>query len=219
MELNAINNYQGVNSYGISGFVSVNNDNRQQNQINPEVEIHTKRSNIATTLKPLINDISNLNQIKQDFQKQQDVLYKIKESVTKNENTDMSKFVEKFNFIQDSIDKKLKEVIESHDYFDGLYGAKRLSPDEIIKQVQEKMEQIKEAISITDKRVQDLQEEASKKINDEIFKSKEQTPTKQYNFGKESSDFSNNNLNNIAGNIVFAQGNINPAQVYKEVLY
>jgi len=219
MEVNTVNNYQGIGNFGVGSAVVVDNKNKNQHQINPEIELNQKRSNVATTLKPIIYDISNLTQIKQDFQKQYDVLNKIKESVNKNENTDISKFVEQFDAIQDSIKDKLQKINESRDYFDGLYGAKRLSPDEIIKQVQKRMEKIKEAISVTDKKVQDLQEEANKKINEEIFKSKEQTPIKQYNFGKESNDFSNNNLNNISGNIVFAQGNVNTTQIHKEVLY
>ena len=210
MDINVVNGYQNIGQYGIKNNVAVNNNLQSKNtQIGYNYEIQVKRSNIAATLKPLINNISNIMQIKSHFQEQYNLL----------NNSTTTNYIDKYNSLQDNIEKKIKQLIESHDYFDGLYGAKRYKPEELMKNKNKIMQNIKENIINLDKKVQELQNEATKKINNEIIKSKEQTPIKQYNFGKESSDFSSNNLNNIAGNIVYAQGNINPANIQKEVLY
>ena len=187
------------------------------NQTNvPSNEINIRRSDIAVSLKPILSDMSVVSGIRQDLLQQ----YEVTNNIAKTNSTQINNsYAITYNNIQDDIDKKVHSLIESKDYFDGLYGAPKLDIPAMVKQAKEKAKQVQEQLDKTQKYIAQLQQKAIKKIDQEVIKSKEQSPIKSYDFGKESSDFSANSLNNIAGSIVYAQGNINTTQIQKQVLY
>ena len=216
MAINNIQNYR-LDSYGLSQFQSTQtNLGKQKEHFMPsDVSNLQRRSDIATSLKTIIMDISAISKIKHNLIIQQKALLGINQTNSYELN---SKYTNMYNEAQENIDKGIESLVESKDYFDGLYGAPKLNISEMIKNAKEKAKDIEDALEKTNKKILQLQYQATKTIDKEMIRSKEYISS-SFDFGKESSDFSANNLNNIAGSIVFAQGNVNVSQVQKQVLY
>ena len=225
MELNQISNNIDF---------TIQNDYMNLNKITPsEIDKVSDTSGIKSDIVSLDQNFGNTSNIafqfrddmKQlaDIQKTETLVQTQKETVTKlefvvNNEPDINNAQKEVNDLMDSYNNGVKvvysnlnELIEdrenddSHIFFDGILGSIPMSVEEINKAVQQQKENLGQIEEVLNNQTTQLVDKFEKAIVEEKEVSVE--VTKQVDFGKESVDFSNNNLQGIASAVVSTQPN------------
>ena len=185
-----------------------------------------KRSDLASLLKDAILNISKNQQALNNLSEQSNVLNKLQEVastliksetpkiITSEAQLTMEEFINKFNNLTQDFNKRFAESQDdttSRTYFDGLIGAKPLSPSEIIDAVERQMKIINQNSETATKEIQEFKSKAIETIEKEIAESNAKAPFEPIDFGKNISDFTSANINNIVGSVATVQANAIPA--------
>ena len=185
-----------------------------------------KRSDLASLLKDAILNISKNQQALNNLSEQSNVLNKLQEVastliksetpkiITSEAQLTMEEFINKFNNLTQDFNKRFAESQDdttSRTYFDGLIGAKPLSPSEIIDAVEQQMRTIRENSEVVIKEIQQFRSKAMETIEKEIAKNNAKAPFEPIDFGKNIGNFTSANINSVVGSVATVQANAIPA--------
>ncbi len=188
----------------------------------------TKRSDLATNIGGLMNNIATTTSISANTDIQMETMDKM-QSLVSNIQTgtltqeqaqpDVAKNIIEFNEKAEKINIEIKgnDDIEnkSHTFFDGMFGSIPLDLEGLEQAVVSKKEELVISKKVTNEQTELFKQQAQKVIETEVVKAEEASPFKEINFGKESADFSANNITNIVGSIVSSQANAIPPHAQK----
>ena len=235
MELNKLDNssLNGINNNlshinKSSAAEKVSELNKNSINISIDSDHASNRSNIAYQLSESMNSLATTETISSMLNNQLTTIDNIQEQVSKlvdGSNTaeqiqpDVANFISKYNISVDSITDKISNLEdlkgESTTYFDGAAGAMPLDVDMINSEIASKRSEL----ATTLKKVQEVNEfflkQAQGVISSEVDIAQESSKIKNIDFGKESSDFSANNINAVAGSLAGSQANAVAAQVMR----
>ncbi|HFU76828.1 MAG TPA: hypothetical protein ENK66_11350 [Arcobacter sp.] len=239
MEITEINNSYINNSTDVSTLSSSVNlkalENAKSVQLDSssftlDIDTSFRRSDFATTLKESLNQLavnqSNIQQVNQ----QREILSSIHnaaQSLLSSENFEITQnevqpqiesSIQTYNSISANLSKNFAEYQEdttSRGYFDGILGAKPLSPGDIIKAIEEQQKFLDMSSNKAQENVQEITTRAKQTIGAEIEKAAARAPYEPVDFGKNTSDFTSTNINSIVGSVISAQANAIPAHSQK----
>jgi hypothetical protein len=239
MEITEINNSYINNNADISTLSSSINlkalENAKSVQLDSssftlDIDTSFRRSDFATTLKDSLNQLAvNQNNIQQ-LNEQREILSSIQNAaqnlqssenfeITQNElQPQIENSIQTYNSISANLLKdfdKYQQDTESRAYFDGILGAKPLSPGDIIRAVEEQQRILDTNSNKAQENVQEIKTRAEQTIGAEIEKAAARAPYEPVDFGKNTSDFTSTNINSIVGSVVSAQANAIPAHSQK----
>jgi hypothetical protein len=194
-----------------------------------DMDISLRRSDFANQLKDSLNNLAINQQKIQYINKQEKILDTIQNDVMQlqsstnfevSQETIQPKIEASINEYNTNIDYRteftqFQETTQSQSYFDGLLGAKPLSPSDIRKAVEEQMQYLKQINSEASQNIEKTERKALKTIGDEIEKVIARAPYEPVDFGKNTTDFTSTNINSIVGSVVSAQANAIPAHSQK----
>lgn len=184
-----------------------------------------RRSDLSLSLRDLMVNISDSQMSLKNLNSQSNILATLKNAavdVISSENStsleDLQPSVEellsKYNYLSSDINKnfqKYQEDTQSHNYFDGMLGAKPLNPAEIIDAVEKQIKIVESEKKFFNDNFEKTVSKALEVINVEIDKSNKEAPFKNIDFGKNTADFTSANINNVLGSVVSSQANAIPA--------
>lgn len=184
-----------------------------------------RRSDLSLSLRDLMVNISDSQMSLKNLNSQSNILATLKNAavdVISSENStsleDLQPSVEellsKYNYLSSDINKnfqKYQEDTQSHNYFDGMLGAKPLNPAEIIDAVEKQIKIVESEKKFFNDNFEKTASKALEVINVEIDKSNKEAPFKNIDFGKNTADFTSANINNVLGSVVSSQANAIPA--------
>lgn len=184
-----------------------------------------RRSDLSLSLKSMMDNISS-NQISlKNLDLQSNILTTLKEAsistVTAENPTSLEdlqpsveELLSKYNYLSSDINKnfqKYQEDTQSHNYFDGMLGAKPLNPAEIIDAVEKQIKIVESEKKFFNDNFEKTANKALEVISVEIDKSNKEAPFKNIDFGKNIANFTSANINNVLGSVVSSQANAIPA--------
>jgi uncharacterized protein with von Willebrand factor type A (vWA) domain len=201
-------------------------DASTQSTYSLNIDSNYKRSDLANVLKDTISNISQNQIASSNLEQQKNILNNIQEAATKivQSNTpettadevqpEVAEFISQYNNLSVDVNKAFQESqgdTESHAYFDGVLGAKPLSPSEILEAVEQQMKVIKEQTQLVDTDLQKFETKALDTIGKEIAQTNAKAPFEPVDFGKNMANFTSANINNVVGSVATAQANAIPA--------
>ena len=237
MEINHVNNNPLNDIQNVQS--SVHPQNVQRQNVNDEIQYHSNSYELDTNVSPRRSQLSNeLNQFMHDISDAQVQLSTIS---VKNEILDniasLSLKIDKSKTSEDINQQLQPSVLELIQKYDDLEQKDKINVDldsshknsnlsqtlnegsvniqsinQAILEQKESNEQNKITIS---ENIQDIKERAIETINSEIAKIEVQKPYQNIDFGKNVSDFSSSNINNIVGSVALTQANAIPVQAQK----
>ncbi len=237
MEINHVNNNPLNDIQNVQS--SVHPQNVQRQNVNDEIQYHSNSYELDTNVSPRRSQLSNeLNQFMHDISDAQVQLSTIS---VKNEILDniasLSLKIDKSKTSEDINQQLQPSVLELIQKYDDLEQKNKINVDldsshknsnlsqtlnegsvniqsinQAILEQKESNEQNKITIS---ENIQDIKERAIETINSEIAKIEVQKPYQNIDFGKNVSDFSSSNINNIVGSVALTQANAIPVQAQK----
>lgn len=194
-------------------------DAQESSSYSVEVDSEAKRSNLSTQLEDTISQIahnqvtlSQLNEQSELLNTIEDLATQIVESQTPVVTADevqpqIEEAISQYNELAKSLSERFKESQEdtnSKDYFDGILGAKPLSPADILKAVEQQREIVQEREQVVQTQTQELEQQALETIGNERQESAQNSPF-------EPSDFaSSNDLSSVSGSVIASQANAQP---------
>jgi flagellin-like hook-associated protein FlgL len=190
-----------------------------------EVNAGIRRSDLSISLKSMMDTISDSQISIRNLEEQSNILTRLRVTSTASLNSDtqtsleilqpsVEQLLEKYNYLSENINKnfeKYQEETNSHNYFDGMLGAKPLNPAEIIDAVEKQAEIVRAEKKFFGDNVEKVADKALEVINIEIDKSNKEAPFKNIDFGKNTANFTSANINNVVGSVVSSQANAIPA--------
>ena len=233
MELTQLNNL-GFSDVGQSGIgqvqakksVEVDSDNKPLKKVD-QIELQNQtQSSFASSIMNNIKQISNTRNLQNTVSKQLEIVNQIEQSISSVVSGTSSKqslddiqpqiknLMDNFNNYSNTISTSDNTVSidlsdeKSRVYFDGILGAKPLSSEEILAEVQ-----------IQRERLQNINKTANNEVLNNIQKSKDmfntqkqeleikQPQIKNVNFSVESSNFESKTLQNMDGSLINIQAN------------
>ena len=193
-------------------------NNALTHSINSKIDINNQ-SKFITKLTNNINRISNLQNIQSNILDQTNIINKINLNLQNsysskqldNIQPTVKDLMDDFNNNSTIID--LNQIITEQDsekstaYFDGILGSKPLNPSDIMQEIQKKLEFLKSVKSSANNLFESTTKDVKNTINQEIELSQINSPLKQIDFSKESSNFTSKNIKNNEGSVVTSQAN------------
>ena len=237
MEINHVNNNPLNDIQNVQS--SVHPQNVQRQNVNDEIQYHSNSYELDTNVSPRRSQLSNeLNQFMHDIS---DAQLQLSTISVKNEILDniasLSLKIDKSKTSEDINQQLQPSVLELIQKYDDLEQKDKINVDldsshknsnlsqtlnegsvniqsinQAILEQKESNEQNKITIS---ENIQDIKERAIETINSEIAKIEVQKPYQNIDFGKNVSDFSSSNINNIVGSVALTQANAIPVQAQK----
>lgn len=201
-------------------------DNSTQSTYSLNIDSNYKRSDLANVLKDNLSNIAQSQTTLNNLNNQNDLLNNIKQAADKIVQSDtpevtadevqpeVESFIAQFNNIAQDINKSFDSSqgdTESQAYFDGMLGAKPLSPSEIIEAVEQQMKTVKEYTQVVSKELDQLETKALDTIGKEIEQSNAKAPFEPVDFGKNMANFTSASINTVVGSVATAQANAIPA--------
>jgi len=221
-DVSTLSNAVNVKSLSQSQQIDVDG----KNSFTIDTSVVNKRSNLTDTLKEFMDKLTT-NQTTQSMLNQQSTILndlksmmqtikeaEVPDDVANEIQPTVQEHLSQYNTLSSDISKnidKFQEDTDSTAYFDGILGAKPLSPSEILDQVEKQMELVKIKQDHTSNELQKVEHKALDTIGKEITKSKEEAPFKPIDFGNHTSNFTSANINNVIGSVVTSQANAIPA--------
>lgn len=187
----------------------------EDNIVNSEQNF--SNSNISVMIKDDMEQLKNIQNLENVVEAQKVTVEKLEIVVKKNEvnindaHKEVNQLLNNYNEGSVRFYPNLNDFVKeqkndkSSMFFDGVLGSIPLSPMEIRKAIEEQKENLE---SIT-KSLNNKTAEVTQRFDKTIEKEKEVSfeMTKQIDFGKESKDFSNNNIQGIASAVISTQPN------------
>lgn len=212
-------------SINIHALEKIDFNKEISNSFSLEVTSEPRRSDLGISLKVMMDNISSSQISFRNLNEQSSILTTLQDatqnSITTNDISSLEdllpsveELMSKYNYLSSSINKnfaKYQEETDSHNYFDGILGAKPLSPEEIIKAVEQQIEIVEKERKFFEDVIQKETQKGLEVINVEIDKSNKEAPFKNIDFGKNTADFTSANINNVVGSVVSSQANAIPA--------
>ena len=204
---------------------SVNNDvkvelEKSSTKLNLNIQIDTdSQSAFSDKLTSTINRVSDLQNMQSTINNQINIVNEINLSIQNSSSTEqldtvqptIKSLMDNFNSNSNQIDFNQlvldQDSLDSTAFFDGILGSKPLSPSDIMEATQNKMMLLNSMKSTTNTSFYEAINEVKSTIVQEKQTSQENSPFKEINFGKESADFTSNNVNNTVGSIATSQAN------------
>jgi hypothetical protein len=201
-------------------------DDGPQSTFSLNIDSNYKRSDLANVLKDTIANITQNQITSSNLEKQTTILNNIKDAATQIVQSDtpevtadkvqpqIAEFISQYNNLSVDVNKAFQESqgdTESQAYFDGVLGAKPLSPREIMETVEQQMQVVKEQTQIVTKETQKFETKALDTIGKEIAQNNAKAPFEPVDFGKNMANFTSANINNVVGSVATAQANAIPA--------
>ncbi|MEA3553540.1 MAG: hypothetical protein U9R39_03935 [Campylobacterota bacterium] len=177
------------------------------------------QSTFSNKLTNSINTVSNLQNMQSNIDNQINIVNEINFNIQSSNAPELLDAVQpKIKSLMDNFNTNSKQVdlnqlildqesADSTAYFDGILGSKPLSPSDIMEATQNKMMMLESMKSTTNNSFDEAVNEVKNTISKEKQISQENSPFKEINFEKESSDFTSNNINNTIGSIATSQAN------------
>ncbi len=211
-------------SINIKALEKVDITKDSSNSFSVEVNATDRRSDLSLSLRNIMEDISNSQISLQNLSEQSTILSDIKNTISIGISSDsqisldevqpsVEELMSKYNSLSSDINKnfqKYQDETESHNYFDGMLGAKPLNPAEIIDAVDKQIEIVKSEKKFFNEDVEKTTDKALEVINIEIDKSNKEAPFKSIDFGRNTANFTSANINNVVGSVVSSQANAVP---------
>lgn len=212
-------------SINVKALEKVDLSSESSNSFSLDLNAVERRSDLSLSLKSMMDNISS-NQISlKNLDLQSNILTTLKEAaistVTAENPTSLEdlqpsveELLSKYNYLSSDINKnfqKYQEDTQSHNYFDGMLGAKPLNPAEIIDAVEKQIKIVESEKKFFNDNFEKTANKALEVINVEIDKSNKEAPFKNIDFGKNTADFTSANINNVLGSVVSSQANAIPA--------
>ena len=204
---------------------SVNNDvkvelEKSSTKLNLNIQIDTdSQSAFSDKLTSTINRVSDLQNMQSNINNQINIVNEINLSIQNSSSTEqldtvqptIKSLMDNFNSNSNQIDFNQlvldQDSLDSTAFFDGILGSKPLSPSDIMEATQNKMMLLDSMKTTTNTSFDEAINEVKSTIVQEKQTSQENSPFKEINFGKESADFTSNNVNNTVGSIATSQAN------------
>jgi len=198
----------------------VNNDvkvelEKSSTKLNLNTQIDTdSQSAFSDKLTSTINRVSDLQSIQSNINNQINIVNEINISIQNSSSPELldtvqptiKSLMDNFNSNSNKIDFNQlvldQDSADSTAFFDGILGSKPLSPSDIMEATQSKMMLLESMKTTTNTSSDEAINEVKSTIVQERQTSQENSPFKEINFGKESADFTSNNVNNTVGSIV-----------------
>lgn len=214
-----------ASSINVKALEQVNLSKESNNSFSLEFNLQERRSDLSLNLKTSMDSISSSQVSLRDLNTQSDILTNLKETVLNATSLgsqvsldDLQPSVEdllaKYNYLSSNINKnfgKYQQETDSHNYFDGILGAKPLNPAELISAIDKQFEVVQSEKKFFNDNVEKVTNKSLEVINIEIDKSNKEAPFKNIDFGKNTADFTSTNINNVVGSVVSSQANAIPA--------
>ena len=196
------------------------------NSFNVEVQAINKRSNFAANLQESFTQLAQNQNFSKQLTQQQDILSKMQEMAGELQNSESPQTLEvsiqpkiessitQYNSISANLQKdfeKYQETTKSHHYFDGILGAKPISPADILKAVEDQQRLLDSMQQNNTQEMKQVVSRAKETIGEEVSKAVANAPFKPVDFGKSMTDFSSETINNVVGSVISAQANAIPA--------
>jgi len=213
------------NSINVKALEKVDFSKDNTNSFSIDLNTVTRRSDLSLSLRSMMENISDSQVSLKNLDLQSNILTTLKDAsvnATSFENQvsldDLQPSVEellsKYNYLSSDINKnfeKYQKDTQSHNYFDGMLGAKPLNPAEIIKAVDKQIEIVKAEKEFFSDNFEKTSSKALETINVEIDKSNKEAPFKNIDFGRNTANFTSANINNVLGSVISSQANAIPA--------
>jgi hypothetical protein len=217
-DLSTISNLS--NTVNVEALQKTNNT-ELSNSFVVEDQSQKPRSDLSNALKDFIKDISQAQNTSSQLNSQSTILSELKSlanEITKSSTPEV---------VADNIQPEIQNLLETYNtnisslkdlengdstvYFDGLLGARPISPSHIIAAGDAQVQALNQNLTASNKNIEDLEAEAKDTIGKEIERSAKEAPFQPINFGKETDDFSSNNINSVIGSVALSQANAIPA--------
>lgn len=232
MEINEYNRSQLVNetsslanSINVKTLEKIESAKTETDTFSLELDSMNKRSDFSSSLKDFINNIASAQISLQTLEKQSAILNNLQTTINEiPENSTQSEIdkyqpsieneISNYNNLTLTINKEFENSQQdttSRTYFDGMLGAKPLSPEELIETIKQQTAVIEQEKSFFAEEINKYEQKAIENIVSEIDKSNQQAPFKNIDFGKNMADFSSANINSIIGSVALSQANAIPA--------
>jgi hypothetical protein len=234
MQLQHVNN---------SAITSLNNDSGGISRSNTTNEIHgtsssavnisvdengiTQRSTLSNEIGTYLNHLSNIGAVSTAFNQQLDIIDNIQNKVVQLSNGSsqesiqptVAQLISNYNVSVKSIIEKIAKLEDlkgdSTTYFDGQAGAIPLDIEILNNEISNKKVEINSTLEQVSQLDNIFKKEAKNLIVTEVNKTREVSPFKDINFGKESADFNSNSLGAIVGSVASSQANAMQSQNIK----
>lgn len=195
-----------------------------------DIDTSLRRSDFSVQLKESLNDLAINQKNIQNVNKQEAILSSIQNAATTLQNSQnfeqdqeviqpqIENSINEYNSISSNLVKdfaKYQQDTDSKGYFDGILGAKPLSPSDIIKAVEDQRAYLDQISTSANKEIEQIETRAQKTIGAEIEKAAARAPYEPVDFGKNTTDFTSTNINSIVGSVISAQANAIPAHSQK----
>lgn len=213
-------------SINLQALQDVSKEQLSSNSFSLEIDNITKRSNFSNTLQDTFAQLIQNQNLTKQINQQQNILDSIQNVTTQlqmSENFEAAQTtlqpqiqssIEKYNSISANLQKdfeKYQQNTQSRNYFDGILGAKPLSPADILKAVEDQQRLLDSMQQNNTQATEQVVTRAKETIGEEVSKAVANAPFKQIDFGKNMTDFSSKTINNVVGSVVSAQANAIPA--------
>ncbi len=212
-------------SINVAALEKIDLTKENSNSFSLNLNTDGRRSELGISLKAMMETISSSQISLKNLNEQSSILTTIKNAAEISVNTgdvvaleDLQPSVEelmtKYNYLSSNINAnfaKYQQETDSHNYFDGVLGAKPLNPSEIIKATDKQFEIVSSEKKFFEQNFQKSTDQALEVISKEIDKSNKEAPFKNIDFGKNIANFTSANINNVVGSVVSSQANAIPA--------
>ena len=185
-------------------------------------------SDLANNVGVQIKNISNIASVTASINSQMQTIDTIQskvQTISSGTSTQMqvqpqvATLISNYNTGNTTVNEKIAKMEDlngdSHAYFDGQAGAIPLNIDMLDNATATRRSQLAATLEQVNELNESYKQQAQKVITEEVIKVQEQTPLKAINFGKESSDFTASNVNNLSGSVVSSQSNASQMQTIK----
>lgn len=220
MEINSISN-SNLNQFDYSKKLQ-NLETQNNNTVTAKSEIISTPqeikniSAISPTIKGNIENISLIQQTQQQLSEQENLINKLDTVINNSsdintQSVEVNKIFESYNNNGKVIYSNLNELVDdqnsekSYSYFDGVLGSKPMSFEKINEASTKQRELVANLNNTLEQNLQKEVEYSKKLISQQQEQTLNSSPFKEIDFGKESANFSSNNIHNISSSLVSVQ--------------
>ncbi len=205
-------NDSGNNSIGVS--VDANNITRRSSlsgEIGKYIDNMSKTGSIISSIN---NQVQTVNNIQKEVSN-----LTLGLSTQEQTQPNIAKLISNYNVSVGTINEKMAKLDDlsgdSTTYFDGAAGAIPLGVNMIDNEMSRKREELSSTLERINKVNDTFKKMAQGVIAKEVEIVKQESPFKEFDFGKESVDFSNTRLASVVGSVASSQANAAQAQSVK----
>jgi hypothetical protein len=237
MEINNVSNNNLVNDLSLQTNLNTSSNNIQANSVEKTAtslsnsylvnsDITPKRSELSNNLTPLISSMASEQSKLSNLNNQNNILdniITISKDVVKDPQTLTPEVEQSLNELMSkyqnssTIQEIANENLNSNStaYFDGMVGAKPLKLQDMIDTSTKLKESTNNEIKVVEQKIDTIKTQVFDNIENEKINNANLKPNKNIDFGKNTSDFSASNINNLMGSVIQTQANAIPAQSQK----